>query len=713
MDTRRLGRGLDALFLPQSIALVGASTDARKTGGRPIKLLKQHGYAGKVYPINPRVDVVQGVPAYAEVDALPETPDLVLLAVSGEPVMEALQACARRGVQAAVVMSSGFTEAGEQGAALQARITALAKSSGMRVVGPNCLGAVSVPQRAIATFSVALEEEFPPLGRTAVVSQSGNIGSVIMKALTTAGVGISRFIATGNECDVDVADALAWMSADSATDTVLCCVESVRDGASWLQAVRQLRANGKRVFVMKIGTSAAGQVAAMTHTGGLVGSDAVFDAAIESTGATRVNSLEALVQLGVASEAVRAPLDIQDRSVVVVAASGGFGIMMADAASEHGFVLNPPSEKAQHRIKQSLPLASVQNPVDATAQMSANPEALYELLAALLEDESNQLVCVTLALAMEVPRLRDIYMQTFERLTNEFPTRQLLACVNGPADAVKTLTQMGVLCFPSIDASFIGLRSLFEASRAVDPFELSDHGPKRQAISEDAYKHEQAAKRALNGAGVPVLPEWCVSSAEQAHEVAQACGRPMAMKVMSAHIAHKTEVGGVALNVSPEDAARVYEDIMVRVRRAMPDAKVEGILMSPMAEGGFELIVGSTTDPAFGPTIMVGMGGIYAEVFRDTALRLAPVTDMQALEMLKSLQCFPLLDGYRGQPRLDTAAAASAIAAISRFVHAHQDQLNSIDVNPLLVKEQGVWALDALLTPHPTAMAQAQCGEQS
>ncbi|MEZ5650875.1 MAG: acetate--CoA ligase family protein [Burkholderiaceae bacterium] len=699
-DIRTLGQGLDLLFRPRSIAIVGASADPTKTGGRPVSLLKKHGYPGAILPVNPKGGRIQDLPAYASVAALPEVPDLALIAVPGAGALEALEACAARGVRAAIVLSAGFAEQGDEGAARQRRLQEIVSRTGMRVLGPNCLGTVSVPERAIGTFSVALETDFPAAGPVAVLSQSGNVGSVAMKMLGLAGAGISRFMASGNEADIDIADGIAWAASDPATRVILCCMETCRSAPRLVAALDAARASGKPLFVLKIGTSEAGRAAALSHTGGLAGADRVFDAVFARHGAVRVPTLEALVQAGAAAAALGARRLPAVPSVVPVAASGGFGIMMADAAQAAGLPMNPVCAAAAARIRAVLPLAATANPVDATAQMSANPEVLAELLGALLDDTGHDVVCMMLALGLEVPRLRDIYMNTFRSLAAAYPDRCLMACVAKPAETIRELAQLGIACFPTIDALFSGIAIQARAANRGSGAEPSSPSAVGSANALDplAFRNEFAAKRVLAQAGIPVIDERIATNAGEAAHVARELGGPLAMKILSPDIQHKTDIGGVMLGVAgPEAAVEAFEHIVGTVSLNAPEAGIDGVVMSRMVSGGVELIVGVSRDPLFGPMVMVGLGGIHAEIFRDTALRPAPVSHDEALAMLRSLKSFPLLDGARGRPRADIDAAARAIANLSTFAARHADDIAEIDINPLLVLPDGALALDALL----------------
>lgn len=693
-------RGATAIFTPRSIAIVGASTEPTKTGGRPVYMLRKHGYAGAIYPINPSVNVVQGLPAFASLDDLPEVPDLVLVAVPGAAAVGALEVAAARGAGAAIVLSAGFSESGPQGEALQHRVSAIARESGMRIVGPNCLGAIGVRERAIGTFSIALEEEMPLAGGISIVSQSGNIGSAALSMLADSGVGLARFIATGNEADVQASDAIGWLADDAETRVILCCLETCRDGPRLTEALERAFKAGKTVIALKIGTSEAGKKAALSHTGGLAGSDRVFDAVFARYGAVRVHSLEELVEVGAAAEAIGERRIGAQPSAAMIAASGGFGVMMADAASAHGVVVNPLGEAAQARIRAILPLAATANPVDATAQMSASPDVLEALLDATLADDANSTACLMLALGMGIPRLRKVFTEALTRVTARHPDKLLVACITGPKEAVADLRALGVACFPTIDAAMRGMATLGRVERA----RISSHSPVAsiapEPLPEGATRNEASAKAALAAADLPFPQEIVATSADEAAQAADTLGQPMAMKILSPDIQHKSDIGGVALNVhGAADARAAYDRLIGAAAQHAPTARIDGVLIAPMTSGGTELILGTLTDPTFGPVVMVGLGGVFAEIFKDTALRLAPVTEEQAIEMLQELKAFALLNGARGRAPADLQAAASAVAALSRFAIRHADDVAEIDINPLLVRDagQGAVALDALI----------------
>ncbi|VWX61600.1 Succinyl-CoA synthetase subunit alpha [Burkholderiales bacterium 8X] len=699
MSTLEVGKGLDAVFSPRSIAIFGASDDVTKIGGRPLQFLLKYGYQGAIYPINRKAGTVQSLQAFATLHELPETPELALLAVPPQGVLEALRDCAVRGVRAAVVLSSGFSEMGEEGAKLQALMGLLARDSGMRVVGPNCLGSIGVPEKSIATFSVTLESALPTPGAVGIVSQSGNLGSYTMRLAAERGMGISRLLTTGNECDVDVADGIAALAAHPGTSVILCCMETCRDGPKFMQALALARDAGKPVVLLKVGVSDAGRAAAASHTGALAGSDEVFDAVLRHGGAIRVPSIEQLLELGHAISVVGPDRLPEGHRVAVVTASGGFGILLADAATAVGLELPRLSAATQDRVLSMVPFASPANPVDMTAQVSSKPELLHGVLSAVAQDPACDAIILQSANAFFMPRLKDVYFEALRRVREEVPGKLVLLSTRGPRDVIAQLNQMGYPAIEGIDAACATLAGLVGAG-ARRPRVTPVPATKLDPLPAAAFANEAAAKLALAEAGLPMLCERVARSLGEAVSAAKETGFPLVLKIVSPDIPHKTEVGGVVVGVRNEDElAKAYRELLARIADKAPAARIDGVLVAQMAEGGTELILGAKNDPVFGPVVMVGLGGIFAEVMNDVALEIAPVDDAGALAMLRSLRSFPLLDGARGRPKADVQAAASAIAALSRFAAAHADRVAEIDINPLRVQDAGKGAhvLDALL----------------
>ncbi len=701
MQAVEVGRGMDALFSPRSIAIFGASDDVTKIGGRPLQFLQKYGYAGGIYPINRKGGLVQSLPAYASVDDVPEVPELAVVAVPPAGVLDVVRGCARRGVKAAVILSAGFSEMGDEGRQLQEQIGEVARATGMRVVGPNCLGAIGVPDRSIATFSVALESSFPVAGSVGIVSQSGNLGSFTLRLAGERGLGVSRMLTTGNECDVDIADAIASLAGDPGTRVILCCMETCRDGDKLLRAMAMAREAGKPLVVLKVGVSEAGSEAAASHTGALACSDAVFDAVLRKGGAIRVPSIEQLLEVGHALSVVGPAHVPGGNRVAVLTASGGFGVLLADAASAQGLALPKLAAHTQERILSVVPFASPSNPVDMTAQVSSRPEVLAQMLDAVARDASCDALILQSANAFHLPRLRDVFLSALEQLRKDHPSRLILLCARAPQEVRATLNGMGFPVVEGIDAACATLAALLRFG-ARGTTETAAAAIERMPLAAEAFATEASAKAVLSQAGLPVPQEVIAANRDEALAAARALGFPLVLKIVSPDIAHKTEVGGVFVGVQSEaQLLEEYANLLARVAQKAPEARIAGVLVAQMVQGGVELILGTKKDPVFGPMVMVGLGGIFAEIFKDVALQPAPVDEAQATAMLRSLKAFALLDGARGRPRADVQSAAKAVAALSRFAMRHAQDVSEIDINPLMVLEQGrgAHALDALLVP--------------
>lgn len=699
---QRPGAGLTPFFEAKSIAIVGASEETTKIGGRPVHMLIKHGYSGAIYPINPKGGTIQGLVAYRTILDTPATPELVVLAVPAQSTPAALRDCAARGVKAVIVLSSGFVEAGPRGASLQAELVEIARVHNIRLLGPNCLGTVNVSTRLIGSFSIALEEHMPPIGHVGIVSQSGNVGSHTMQSVARRGMGVSRFMATGNEADVDIADGIAALVEDADTHIVLCCMETCRDADKLIAALRLARERSKPVIILKIGSTEKGQAAAASHTGALTGSDAVIDAVFRRHGALRVRSVEALIDIGHAASLLLPKRIPSNDAMILVAASGGFGIMMADAMSEAGMTMPGLTSTTQQRVREIVPTASTGNPVDASAQMSSHPDILLKMLGALLDDPSEASLALFMSLSLYNARLRDIYLEALAQVRASHPQRLIIVISQGPADAIEKISALGIPVFSSIDAAATGMAGLCQLGRLAEMSAMPQLQIDTAAIDPSVFHNEFQAKRALGRAGIEVPREIMAQDIDDAVRAAETIGYPVVMKIVSTDIAHKTEIGGVTLNLDHAEAVRLaYVQMQANVARHAPEAHIEGMLVAPMIRGGVEMIAGVSQDAIFGPVVMVGMGGIYAEVLNDVAVQTAPVSNEEALTMIRSLKMFPLLDGLRGHDKADIFAAAHSVARLSEFACRHRNDVLEIDLNPILVRPQGegVVVLDALMIP--------------
>lgn len=702
---------LSRLFDPQGIAIVGASATPGKIGAMPISLLLQHGYGGRIIPVNPRADTIAGLPALPGLDALDADVDLAILAVPAAHAAQALERARPGQVGAAVVFTSGFSETGAQGAAEQDRLCAIARERGIRLLGPNCLGFMNVRRNVYATFSPAPANGAVAPGGIGMVSQSGAFGAYAYSMARERGLGLSHWISTGNEADIDVADCIEWLTRDADTRVIMAYMEGCRDGAKLRRALAAARAAGKPVVITKIGRTQAGAQAAASHTAALAGDDAVYDALFRQYGALRARTIEEFFNLGYALDTWKRPP--QGRRLGIFTISGGVGALMADEAADTGLALPEPAADAQARLLQRVPFASGRNPVDVTGQAVSEPGLLLATADDMLADGRYDALAVFLAAAGSSEALWPTFEAFARQMQARHPDVPLAISALFPPARRRELEQLGCLVFPDPSAAVrtIGAVAGLAAQAGRDgiddaptPAPTPASAPAGAPPLLDAYNEVQAMAL-LRQAGLPASPCTLASDADAAVRAVgglQAAGNdmPVVLKVVSPDITHKSDVGGVKLNLRGEDAVRrAYADIMASVRQHRPDARIDGVLVAPMAPKGVECIAGVHGDPVFGPVVMFGLGGVFVEVLKDVSFRLAPFGRDDALAMIREIKGYALLQGARGAPACDIDALADALAALSRFAHAHRADFRSVEINPLLAlpEGQGVVALDAVV----------------
>lgn len=730
---------LSRLFTPRSIAIVGASATPGKIGAMPVSLLRQHGYDGRILPINPRADSIQGLPAAPDLAALDTDVDLVILAVPAAHAAQALQSARPGQVGGAVVFTSGFSETGAEGVAMQEALCAIARERGIRLLGPNCLGYMNVRHKVYATFSPAPANGAVALGGIGMVSQSGAFGAYAYCMARERGLGLSHWISTGNEADIDVADCINWLAHDADTRVIMAYMEGCRDGAKLRGALAAARDAGKPVVVTKIGRTQAGAQAAASHTAALAGDDAVYDALFRQYGALRARSIEDFFNLGYALDTWQQRP--QGKRLGIFTISGGVGALMADEAEEAGLSLPEPDAAAQARLLERVPFAGPRNPVDVTGQVVSEPGLLLATADDMLADGRYDALAVFLAAAGSSETL----WPTFETFAREMRARHpdvpLAFCALFPPKRRRELERLGTLVFedPSAAIRTIGaVAGLAAASGATSDAAsngsktgstnsstngsttgttsgntdgTSNAGPNAHASVpsvnastaplRDTYNEVQAMD-VLRQAGLPVPDCTLATDADTAVAAAARAAGPVVLKVVSPDILHKSDVGGVKLNLSGEDAVRHgHAAILDSVRTHCPTARIDGVLVAPMAPKGVECIVGMHSDPVFGPVVMFGLGGVFVEVLKDVSFRLAPFDHAQALSMIREIKGYALLQGARGAPPCDINALANALVALSRFADARREDFSSVEINPLLALPdgQGVLALDAVLIP--------------
>lgn len=692
---------LDPLLAPRSIALVGASNQAGRIGGMPLDLLRHFAFAGAVYPINPKYEEVFGWRCYADIESLPEAPDLVVLAIGAEEVTPMLERCHAKGIRAAIVYAAGFAEAGAAGAALQMRLEAFAEQSGMVIAGPNCMGFANLNIRAYTAFAAIFKNVAPQQqpGRVSILTQSGNVCSALFGLTRQQGVPVSHFINTGNEAVVDFSQYLAFLAQDSGTDCVLGYVEELRNGPLFIDTALRFAAAGKPLVLYKAGETERGAAAVQSHTSALAGDMALYRAGFAQLNVIQAQDFAQMADLAMLSGFRQRQGGLR---AAVVTMSGALGAILADKLIGAGMDLPVLPEELQQLLRDGIPdYGMVSNPVDVTGNIVNNPDFVRTVFEALATTDAVDVVVVN-APGYLLDRMADTLADVCAR-----HARLFVAIDTGAAQSRNALAAAGVPVFTDLGRAVQALapwcRWLAQAPATARWAALREGAGTAGGQALPASLNEHQTKQLLAAHGVAPVPEQVASDADGAVAAAQALGWPVVLKILSADIPHKTEVGGVRLNIA--DAAALREacaGMREQVARELPQARIDGFLVQPMARGGVaELIAGITHDPVFGAALTVGLGGVLTELYRDASHRLLPVDEALVQQMLGELKAWPLLDGFRGRPLGDVQAACASIAGLSRAALALGPQAAEIEINPLLVRPrgEGAIALDALIVP--------------
>ncbi|HEY8336276.1 MAG TPA: acetate--CoA ligase family protein [Tardiphaga sp.] len=700
---------LDTFFSPSSIAIIGASRDTMKIPGLLLSFLRKNGFPGQIYPVNPNYPDIDGLKCYPSLTAIGQPIDLAIVIIPARAVLGVLEECAGLGVKNAVIISSGFAEEGGDAIAMQDAIAALAKRTGMRISGPNAEGFFNEIGQVAATFSptVDVKPDQPRLiatrKRIGIVAQSGGIGFAIYHRARALGIALSYVISTGNESDLGAGEFLDYMVQDPLTDVVLLFIEGIRDTDRFLAAAQRAAETGKPVIVTKVGRSGAGGRAAASHTASMAGWSAAYDTVFAKYGFIVSNDLDEAVTI--AAMLTSTPLPKGDR-VAVVTVSGGAGIWGADALAAQGLQVPELSAPLQAAIRGLIPAyGSPRNPIDITAQ-AVHSGGLQKTIELLDESDEVDAILVVISLSSETrmpfkqPELQPV-IET-KRKTIVFWSYTL------PSNFARTgLAASGVVVLSGLTHLAVALRQMAARARfrLAPPVEMPPVVlPDLSAHLTSATLSEYDSKALLRAAGVELPDEILVKEKRLLDGEIARLGFPLVLKIQSRDIPHKSEVGGVRVNVATEDAAfAAYDALLANARRHRPDATIQGVLLGPMAGKGVEIIVGTLTDATFGPMVMVGLGGVTAELFRDVVYRPAPVGAIEATLMLGELKAASLLDGFRGAPKADVPALAALIAQLSRIAASCKDDIAEIEINPVLVHAlgDGVTIVDALVVPKP------------
>lgn len=702
---------LDAIFNPGTVAIIGASTDPMRFGGLPVHYSKIRGFAGRICPVNARADEVQGLTAFPAVRDIDGPVDCAVVSVPAASVMEALEECAEKGVRAAVIFSSGYAEIGDEGRAEQDRIAALGRDANMRIVGPNCMGAFDLHSGFIATFTSAFQhfdgEGWPDSGPVGIVSQSGAVGVHVMVQLRDRGVGMSKWLTTGNQSDVAVADGIAHLAADDNTRVIVAYMEGCPDGDALVAALKAARAAGKPVLALKVGATEAGAAAAASHTASLAGADAVFDAVFRQHNVYRAPTFPELIDVAAGCAMGAFP---KGNRVGVVSMSGGVGVLMADAAADAGVDLPPMPQAVQDALTDIVPFAAPRNPVDTAApgmvDMTIAPN-FADIVAAGGEVDA---LAIFMSHLGHVKRREAELIEHFSALRRKHPDMPMAFAIALPPHLRKIFEADGYFLCEDPTAAIRALGALARIGQGLRRVAADDPLPALPAsTSAPLLSHstatppggsitEHEALALLGAAGLPVVEQCLAASADEAASHATALGFPVVLKIASPDIAHKSDIGGVLLNLDTADAARAgFDTLTRRGAENAPDARLDGVIVAPMVTGGVETILGVQRDPVFGPVVMFGIGGVFVEVYRDVAFRVAPFGPAEARAMIDEVKGAALLRGARGRPPADIDALADALSLLSVYAHAQRDTIETIDINPFLALPEGGIAVDGLI----------------
>jgi acyl-CoA synthetase (NDP forming) len=688
---------LDNFLHPRAVAVVGASGDVTRIGGRALRHLKEVGFTGDIFPINPGRDEVQGLKAYKTVDDVPGRPDCAILALATDAVLPAIEACARKGVRSAVIFSAGFAEMGAKGAALQQRMLEIARSTGMRLLGPNCLGAFNLHAKTFLSFSGVFDDVKGTAGRLGLVSQSGGYAGEVVKSAQEVGLDFGVWITTGNEADIGLGEAIRHLAESKDVDVVVGYIEGVRDRDAFFQGLAAAHASRKPVVVLKVGRTEQGARAAASHTASLAGADGVYNAVFRRYGVYRARSTEEMLDVAYAASRGRFPAG---NRIVILTNSGGIGVQAADFAADEQLDTASVSSAVQAQIAALSPNAATENPIDLTGQVANEPAMFARAMDLVLAPGGFDMAYCNIGLIAGIPFIKQRLLDSMLESAVRYPDTPVALTVTAPPDVTGLYKDAGYLCYrdPARAIKALAALATFPAAWARKLPTAEDRAGLPQFQAGQAFS-EAASKTLLARIGVASPAEHLVTDAAGALSAARAIGRPVAIKVVSPDILHKTEIGGVALAVAPDDAGARLERMHKAVTAAKPLARIEGYLVTPMLTGGVECIVGVHADPLLGPVIMFGLGGVTVELLKDVTTRLAPVDETEALEMIRSVKSFPLLDGFRGRPKADVPALARAVSALSRLAAANAGIVRTIEVNPLLVLNagEGVLALDAVI----------------
>ncbi|QIL79793.1 acetate--CoA ligase family protein [Diaphorobacter sp. HDW4A] len=701
-DQPSLFSDLHLLFNPRSIALVGASSRSDSVGGRTLdNLLEVSELKGPLYLVNPTKSEIRGVPCYPSVKDLPEAPDVAIVTVPAQSVVQALEECAEKGTRFAIVLTSGFGETGEEGKRVEQLMRGIAERSGMRIYGPNCPGLNNINAKLGMSFSPAFRLDLTP-GPIGLATQGGGLGRTVMQSMER-GIGVAAWASSGNQADLEVSDFIHYMADAPDVKVIVTVIEGFKSGEKFVAAVQHAAAKGKPVVALKVGKSEYGIRAAQSHTASITGSAQINSVVLKQLGVIEVDDMDELVDT---AWLLARQLPTGKEKLVIYGPSGGAVTLAADKVGSAGLKLAEFEQATTEKLKAVLPdYAAIGNPVDVGTEIFTNSRLVDDTLQAIVEDPEVALVLYTFPLD---------YGKVMRE--NAESAIRVQAHTNVPILPAWMSDRLGDGYHALVKAGLVPSRSLNNAVRAIGhwiawgrwlrnrdpgftPLPVGEPSASAQDVPTRTLTEAQG-KQLLSDAGIAFLQRGVAADVNAAVHMADAMGYPVVAKIVSPQIAHKSEVGGVAIGLKDAQAVRsACEAILISVKAKAPHATIDGLLIERMAPGGgMEVFIGVQRDAVFGPIMSFGLGGIYVEVFKDISRRMLPLTPASCADMVREVQCFPLLDGARGKPKCDLAALEALLLKVSDFVVNHP-QVQEIDLNPVWVGPEGSGAipLDAVV----------------
>ncbi len=682
---------LERFFNPRSIAIIGASQDFITISGQPLKHLQSHHYQGKLYPVNPRYPEVAGVKCYPSLAEVPETPDLVLILVNAARVADMLTQCGAKGVPYVIIFSSGFSEMGGEGVKLQRQLMEIAQQHDIGVIGPNCQGMMNVADGVFAGFGSVFFTDYEP-GRVSMVSQSGGFGfSVMNLSSKDGGLPFRQMVTTGNEIGVSTLDFIDYFIQDPKTDIIGGYLEGAKDAWRLPEIGQKALAAGKPILMWKVGNTEQGQKAAASHTANLGGAMALYKAAFRQNGIIQVEDIQDVVDYGRAFRSGKLP---KGSRLAIITISGGAGILMTDECIGRGMRLADLAPETAAKLREFVPsFGSINNPVDVTAAIFNDLSLINRTLQAIVDDPGVDCIAmINASLQGEIAKkiaaeIVAVASKTEKPIYIAWSARDVMAPEAYAALEAARIPhyKSPVRCGRAMAAVswYADAKRRNESRRAERPLVLNKPAAARMLDGKTGDVSEHAAKRLLAEYGIPVTQEELATTKEQAAAIAQRIGYPVAIKVQSPDISHKTEARAVRLDIGSDgELALAYEEVLANARAYKKGASIEGVLVQEMVKGGVEAILGVTNDSLFGPAVMFGLGGIFAEVLKDVSFRLAPVTPSTAREMVEEIAGYPVLAGARGRPRADVDALVDAIVRLSALAIDLKDRVGGARHQP-------------------------------